>query len=179
MPTISGKDVNFKSQSPSESVTTSPATLRGGSSSASSSSASSSDQDAGDGDCKEPSALTLLPRVMTSNRAGRELIQLPTIIRVRLLGTRRQSGTVPGTVPDCRCVPSSRTLIIVIVRWRCSAHFFSIPDTVITVNFWIPAFGLGVLVVVLCCCCQLADYCSAQSTRLRARRSRLHQCSAQ
>ena len=29
---------------------------------------------------------------------------------------------------------------------------FSIPDTVITVSFWIPAFGLGVLVVVLCCC---------------------------
>jgi hypothetical protein len=31
-----------------------------------------------------------------------ELIQLPTIIKVRLLGTRpgRQSGTVPGTVPD-------------------------------------------------------------------------------
>jgi hypothetical protein len=26
--------------------------------------------------------------------------QLPTIIKVRLLGTRRQSGTVPGTVPD-------------------------------------------------------------------------------
>jgi hypothetical protein len=41
--------------------------------------------------------------VMTSNRAGhelRELIQLPTIIKVRLLGTRRQSGTGPGTVPD-------------------------------------------------------------------------------
>ena len=85
-----------------------------------------------------------------------------------------KSGTVPGTVPDCRRVPSSRTLIIAIIRWRCSAHFLSIPDTVITVNFWIPAFGLGVLVVVLCCCCQLADYCSAQSTRLRARRSRLH-----
>ena len=52
---------------------------------------------------------TLLPRVsrrvMTSNRARHEpecheLIQLPTIIKVRLLGTRRQSGTVPGTVPD-------------------------------------------------------------------------------
>jgi hypothetical protein len=42
-------------------------------------------------------------RVMTSNRARHdELIQLPTIIKVRLLrvGTRRQSGTVPGTVPD-------------------------------------------------------------------------------
>jgi hypothetical protein len=41
---------------------------------------------------------TLLPRVMTSNRAasGHELIQLPTIIKVRLLGTRRQSGIVPG-----------------------------------------------------------------------------------
>jgi hypothetical protein len=38
---------------------------------------------------------------MTSNRARHELIQLPTIIKVRLLlGTRRQSGTVPGTVPD-------------------------------------------------------------------------------
>ncbi len=40
--------------------------------------------------------------VMTSNRARHELIQLlvPTIINVRLLGTRRQSGTVPlGTVP--------------------------------------------------------------------------------
>ncbi len=45
---------------------------------------------------------TLLPRgrVMTSNRARHELIQLPTIVQVRLLGTRRQSGTVPGTVPD-------------------------------------------------------------------------------
>ena len=40
---------------------------------------------------------------MTSNRARHELIQLPTIFKVRpLLGTRRQSGTVPGTVtvPD-------------------------------------------------------------------------------
>ena len=45
---------------------------------------------------------TLLPRVMTSNRARHdsELIQLPTIIKVRLLGTRRQSGTVPVPVPD-------------------------------------------------------------------------------
>jgi hypothetical protein len=45
---------------------------------------------------------TLLPWVMTSNQARHEcheLIQLPTIIKVRLLGTRRQSGTVPGTVP--------------------------------------------------------------------------------
>jgi hypothetical protein len=33
-------------------------------------------------------------------RHASELIQLPTIIKVRLLGTRRQSGTVPGTVPD-------------------------------------------------------------------------------
>jgi hypothetical protein len=43
-------------------------------------------------------------RVMTSrsNRARHELIQLPTIIKVRPLplGTRRQSETVPGTVPD-------------------------------------------------------------------------------
>ncbi len=38
---------------------------------------------------------------MTSNRARHGLIQLPTIFKVRpLLGTRRQSGTVPGTVPD-------------------------------------------------------------------------------
>jgi hypothetical protein len=51
---------------------------------------------------------TLLPWVMTRtlNRARHEchelVIQLPTIIKVRLLGTRRQSGTVtvPGTVPD-------------------------------------------------------------------------------
>jgi hypothetical protein len=43
---------------------------------------------------------TLPSLVMTSNRARHELIQLPTIIKVRLLGTRRQSGTVPGTVPD-------------------------------------------------------------------------------
>ena len=43
---------------------------------------------------------TLPCRMMTSNRARHELIQLPTIIKVRLLGTRRQSGTVPGTVPD-------------------------------------------------------------------------------
>ena len=43
---------------------------------------------------------TLLPRVMTSNRARHELIQLPTVIKVRLLGTRRQSGTVPVPVPD-------------------------------------------------------------------------------
>ena len=45
---------------------------------------------------------TLLPRVMTSNRArpDSELIQLPTNIKVRLLGTRRQSGTVPVPVPD-------------------------------------------------------------------------------
>ena len=43
---------------------------------------------------------TLLPRVTTSNRARHELIQLPTIIKVRLLGTRRQSGTVPVPVPD-------------------------------------------------------------------------------
>ena len=42
-----------------------------------------------------------MPRVMTSNRARHELIQLPTnSVKVRLLGTRRQSGTVPGTVPD-------------------------------------------------------------------------------
>ena len=37
---------------------------------------------------------------MTSNRARHELIQLPTIIKVRLLGTRRHSGTVPVPVPD-------------------------------------------------------------------------------
>jgi hypothetical protein len=38
--------------------------------------------------------------MMTSNRARHELIQLPTIsVKVRLLGTRQQSGTVPGTVP--------------------------------------------------------------------------------
>ena len=43
---------------------------------------------------------TLPSRVMTSNRARHERIQLPTIIKVRLLGTRRQSGTVPGTVGD-------------------------------------------------------------------------------
>ena len=43
---------------------------------------------------------TLLPRVMTSNRAMHEPIQLPTIIKVRLLGTRRQSGSVPVPVPD-------------------------------------------------------------------------------
>ena len=40
---------------------------------------------------------TLPSRVMTSNRARHELIQLPTIIKVRpLLGTRRQSGNLPG-----------------------------------------------------------------------------------
>ncbi len=47
---------------------------------------------------------TLLPRLMTSNRARHELIQLPSTISVKVrlpvLGTRRQSGTVPGTVPD-------------------------------------------------------------------------------
>jgi hypothetical protein len=43
---------------------------------------------------------TLPSRVMTSNRARHELIRLPTIFKVRpLLGTRRQSGTVPGDRP--------------------------------------------------------------------------------
>ena len=45
-------------------------------------------------------ARTLPSRVVSSNRARHELIQLPTIIKVRLLGTRRQSGTVPVPVPD-------------------------------------------------------------------------------
>jgi hypothetical protein len=36
---------------------------------------------------------------MTSNQARHAPIQLPTIIEVRLFGTRRHSGTVPGTVP--------------------------------------------------------------------------------
>jgi hypothetical protein len=46
---------------------------------------------------------TLIPRLMTSNRARHELIQLPTIsvkVRLPVLGARRQSGIVPGTVPD-------------------------------------------------------------------------------
>jgi hypothetical protein len=55
---------------------------------------------------------TLLPRgrVMTSNRARHELIQLPTIMKVRLLGTRRQSGTrtVPGTSPIWPGTPGVR-----------------------------------------------------------------------
>ncbi len=81
------------------------------------SSASNSDQDAGKPmgfsapTCSIASlsqadpALQIMPPVMTSNRARRELIQLPTVtisVKVRLLSTRPQSGTVPGTVavPD-------------------------------------------------------------------------------
>ncbi len=49
----------------------------------------------------EPALQIMAPiMMMTSNRARHELIQLPTIsVKVRLLGTRQQSGTVPGTVP--------------------------------------------------------------------------------
>ncbi len=75
------------------------------------SSASSSDQDAGKpmiqpqrAAAPPPSLLQItgMPPVMTStrNRARHELIQLPTIsVKVRLLGTRLQSGTVPGDGP--------------------------------------------------------------------------------